>query len=776
MTKVAMIGVGKLGQDCAEVMAEYYDVVGYDVEPRTPAFPMRDTIKEAVEDRDIIFIAAPTPHDPIYGGETPTSHLPNKDFDYSIVTDILTEVNKYVNQNQLVVLISTVLPGTVRNYLRPCITNARFIYNPYLIAMGTTKWDMVNPEMLIIGTEDGTMTGDAEELMNFYKPMMKNDPRYEVGTWDEAESIKIFYNTFISTKVALVNMIQDVAEKSGNINVDVVTGALARSTQRIMGPAYMKAGMGDGGACHPRDNIALRYLAENLDLGYDLFDAIMKAREVQALQLAQRCLRNGKNVTIIGKAYKPNVPYTHGSASMLVGYYIEQCGGNVRYYDPNTGDTDLNEYWTDVYLIGYWNNHIARLNLPIWSTVIDPWRKDNTNFNNNPMIKYGNTRPSPSHQIDEQFRLANTMYLLNTIPELEAIKDDIYVINASLHKDFSIHRVLNELLVDQIKEQLALGKSKFIFDGQAEDYKEFIAVKIHQLLKLLDGKVNPSNFYYLIGADKAEKDYEESAIKFGWTDRIQLVSTQFFRSHARNRAVDLNTVEYITGPKEKKFLCFNKVCRPHRSMLLENMLRNDLVKDSFYSFFNFTRNYSNWYNSIDNMNEYFYAIKSNKHLFPLKLNMTEERHNPTDTVIADFYYTDNSYFSVVNETVYFTKDQAILPKDDTGNSIFFSEKIYKPILMKHPFILVSRPGSLQALRDTGFKTFHPFIDETYDTVQDDIERMDVIVNEIKRLCSLSAEEWANIQQSIKDVIDYNFEQLKNEQQFTSPVDIGKLLS
>ena len=84
-----MIGCGKLGQDCAEVMAQYYDVVGYDVEPRTPAFPMRDTIQDVVSDRDIIFIAAPTPHDPIYGGETPTSHLPNKDFDYTIVTDIL---------------------------------------------------------------------------------------------------------------------------------------------------------------------------------------------------------------------------------------------------------------------------------------------------------------------------------------------------------------------------------------------------------------------------------------------------------------------------------------------------------------------------------------------------------------------------------------------------------------------------------------------------------------------------------------------------------------
>ena len=130
MTKVAMIGVGKLGQDCAEVMAEQYDVVGYDVEPRNPAFPMMPTIQEAVADRDIIFIAAPTPHDPMYGGETPTRFLPPKDFDYTIVSEILDEVNKHVNQQQLVVLISTVLPGTVRSILRPKITNARFIYNP----------------------------------------------------------------------------------------------------------------------------------------------------------------------------------------------------------------------------------------------------------------------------------------------------------------------------------------------------------------------------------------------------------------------------------------------------------------------------------------------------------------------------------------------------------------------------------------------------------------------------------------------------------------------
>ena len=394
MTKVAMIGVGKLGQDCAEVMAHYYDVVGYDIEPRTPAFPMKNTIEEAVVDRDIIFIAAPTPHDPLYGGELPTSHLPIKDFDYTIVSDILDEVNKYVTQNQLVVLISTVLPGTVRTILRSKISNARFIYNPYLIAMGTTKHDMVNPEMVIIGTEDGTATTDALELVDFYIPLMENNPRYEIGTWEESESIKIFYNTFISMKVSMVNMIQDVAEKIDNMCVDVVTGALERSTHRITGPAYMKAGMGDGGACHPRDNIALSHLAEKLDLGYDLFDGIMRAREVQAENMAKALLKYGKNVTIIGKAYKPGVHYTHGSSSMLVGYYIEQHGGKVNYYDEHTGDLDLAEDWTEVYLIGYWDDYVENIKFKpeTIATIIDPWRLMTTDNYSGHVIHYGNTR------------------------------------------------------------------------------------------------------------------------------------------------------------------------------------------------------------------------------------------------------------------------------------------------------------------------------------------------------------------------------------------------
>jgi len=386
--KIGFIGVGKLGKDAAEVMAEKHDVIGYDVTKVEPEnFNMVDTIEEVCKGREMIFIAVPTPHDPAYDGRYPTAHLPNKDFNYQIVKDVLIETNKYVTKDQLVVLISTVLPGTIRREFIDLIPNGRFIYNPYLIAMGTVKWDMVNPEMVIIGTEDGSMTGDAKMLLDFYKTFITEGTRYEVGTWDEAEGIKIFYNTFISTKVALVNMIQDVAEKGGNMNVDVVTGALERSTYRILGKAYMTAGMGDGGGCHPRDNIALRYMAEELNLGYDLFDAIMNAREKQAKNLANTLVKHAQEnslpITILGKSYKPDVHYEDGSTTVLTGHFCEQLGIKPEF--------DLEVPNKAVYLLGHMGK-FHEYQFPEGSIIIDPWRAYKSDKVK--VIHYGNTRHS----------------------------------------------------------------------------------------------------------------------------------------------------------------------------------------------------------------------------------------------------------------------------------------------------------------------------------------------------------------------------------------------
>ena len=364
--KIGFIGVGKLGKDVGEVMAEKHFVEGYDVREVTPSnFKMVPTIKEVCEGKDLIFIAVPTPHDPLYDGSHATSHLTPKDFDYTTVKNILDEINDYTTKEQLVVLISTVLPGTTRREFIPLVKNYRFIYNPYLIAMGTVKNDMVNPEMVIIGTEDGSLTTDAKILKDFYETIISPWTRYEIGTWDDAEAIKIFYNTFISAKISLVNMIQDVAEKNGNMDTDIVTGALERSTYRIMGPAYMKAGMGDGGSCHPRDNIALRYMAKELGLGYDLFDSIMLSREIQAKNIANKLIdlsiEHDLPVIIMGKSYKPGVEYVDGSYSILIGSFIE----SVEYDTINK---------PGIYLLGH-RNVFNEMEFPMGSIVLDPWRE-----------------------------------------------------------------------------------------------------------------------------------------------------------------------------------------------------------------------------------------------------------------------------------------------------------------------------------------------------------------------------------------------------------------
>lgn len=407
MKDIGFIGIGKLGLPCAEAIAAAgHNVFGYDIETKDATLVKQvSSIKKMVAKCDIVFIAVPTPHDPAYDGRAPTAHLPTKDFDYTIVKECIKEANAHMTKDQLLVLISTVLPGTTRREFVPLITNTRFVYNPYLIAMGSVAWDMVNPEMVMIGTEDGTATGDAKELVEFYKTVMQNNPRYEIGTWDECECIKVFYNTFISAKIGLVNMIQDVAVKQGNINVDVVTNALARSTMRIMGPQYMTAGMGDGGGCHPRDNIALRYMAEQLDLGYDLFAAIMDAREIQAENLAKELVKwadkTGLPIYIHGKAYKPKVSYCDGSYSLLVGHYCKEMGHYPVYIDPLTGDT-VNEPVLGVVLMAHnaaitYNYTGKQSTSELYcdfkegTVFIDPWRRMNS-IDGYTVVHYGNTR------------------------------------------------------------------------------------------------------------------------------------------------------------------------------------------------------------------------------------------------------------------------------------------------------------------------------------------------------------------------------------------------
>lgn len=365
--EIGFIGLGKLGSECAEVMAENHNVTGYDVVDVHPqGVTITDNIYDTVIDKKFTFIAVQTPHNHAYDGRIPTSKLPAKDFDYSYVTNILKALST-IDYNSTLVLISTVLPGTIRREFQQYLKPGQFIYNPYLIAMGTVKDDMRNPEMTIIGIEKEY--GKADELINFYKTLCNCD-RYIVGSWDDAEAIKIFYNTFISMKLSLTNMVLDIAERNGNMDATFIMDALAGSTKRLISPMYMKPGMGDGGPCHPRDNIALSSLSQRLNLGYDLFNSIMYTREKQAYNLAIKLTSYKNPVIILGKSYKPNVSFVDGSYSMLVGHFIDLEGYDLFYDETPTNNYTHDQIFT--YLLGH-RHKFYDYPFKKGSIIIDPW-------------------------------------------------------------------------------------------------------------------------------------------------------------------------------------------------------------------------------------------------------------------------------------------------------------------------------------------------------------------------------------------------------------------
>ena len=399
--RLAIIGCGKLGGPTADLLEE----LGHDVRRYDIMFDHGYSHADACADRDLILIAVPTPHAQGYDGSTPISGMEPRDFDYSSLQVAVLDASEAAPDTPLVI-ISTCLPGTTRR-LFSNVTN-EIIYNPYLISMGAVQDDLKNPDLVIIGTKDGQRSDAVEKLTYLHYDMADVALRDKIqqGTWEEAESIKIFYNTFISTKLGLVNMIQDVAQRTGNMDVDVVTHALKTASMRITGPRYMAAGMGDGGPCHPRDNIALRWLAQELDLGYDIFSTIMQAREQQAKNLASFLVDTaqtlGQRIYIHGKTFKPNVPYCDGSYSLLVGHYIKEISGNEpSYIDPNTDPVEHGVH--GIILLAH--NPSVTYNyeqqgspqycefLP-GSRVVDPWRSYKTADPSIKVIYYGNTRSS----------------------------------------------------------------------------------------------------------------------------------------------------------------------------------------------------------------------------------------------------------------------------------------------------------------------------------------------------------------------------------------------
>jgi len=410
--KIGFMGLGKLGLPCAlAVERAGHEVVGYDPSQQvvdimsTRRLPYREEGAQAllddtklrlvgpqdlVDECDLIFVAVQTPHHPRYEGVT---RLPTKrvDFDYAhlkAAVDTLARDAALAKKETKVVVISTVLPGTVDREIRPILEkHGNFIklcYNPFFIAMGTTIHDFTHPEFVLFGVDDPATADLAEQ---FYKTIHSR-PFYRTGI-KEAEMIKVSYNTFISTKIAFVNTLMEICHKTGT-NVDAVTDALKMADERLISPRYLTAGMGDGGGCHPRDNIALSWLARKLDMGFDFFEAIMMQRERQTDWFADMIeesfwAKHGRlPVIILGEAFKSETNLTTGSPSVLLKNVLKERGIDAVMSDyivhPEQAMTTAGRppypyvVETAIYFIGTRHAAFAKLKFPNDSIVIDPHR------------------------------------------------------------------------------------------------------------------------------------------------------------------------------------------------------------------------------------------------------------------------------------------------------------------------------------------------------------------------------------------------------------------
>lgn len=392
--EVGVVGLGKLGLPVAlAIESKGHNVVGYDINPDITQYvedkwiPFKEkgiepllektnlevvqSIGDVVARSDIVMIPIQTPHDPEYEGAT---RLPEdrKDFDYSYLIGGITEVAEEAKKQQkkiATVVISTCLPGTYEREIRPIIEDNEYVdyvYSPQFIAMGTVLDDYLQPEFNLIGVESETA---ADQLERFYTTI-NNAPnlRTDITT---AEAIKVSYNTFITMKTVLANTWGELCHKVG-ANVDDVFKAWSLSKRRLLSPNYLKAGVGDGGGCHPRDNIALSHIAEELDLSHNLFEDLMEAREDHMAWLGNLGVEKAKErelpLVVLGRSFKPETNIETGSPAILMANIIAE---ELNY--PVINVEDLDTYDQAVYIIGTKHERYAERKFAEGSVIIDPF-------------------------------------------------------------------------------------------------------------------------------------------------------------------------------------------------------------------------------------------------------------------------------------------------------------------------------------------------------------------------------------------------------------------
>jgi UDPglucose 6-dehydrogenase len=355
--RFSIVGLGKLGASMAAAIASRgHDVIGVDITHRAVdavnaghapvqetgleeliaanRTRLRATIshEEAICDSELTFVIVPTPSDD------------RGAFSLQYAAFAFREIGRALKKKSgphTVVLTSTVLPGAMRHGLLPILeqhsgkkggTGFGFCYSPEFIALGSVIRDFLNPDFLLIGELDAS---SGEHLAACYADIVGPAVPARRMSLENAELAKIAVNSFVTMKITYANMLAEICAAIPGGNVDVVSDALGLDSR--IGRKYLTGGLGFGGPCFPRDNVALGFIAGAVGARPDLLvttDTLNRSLADRLLkQLGPRVSRD-KSVAVLGLAYKPFSHVTEESQAIMIVKAFLEHGVRVLAYDP----------------------------------------------------------------------------------------------------------------------------------------------------------------------------------------------------------------------------------------------------------------------------------------------------------------------------------------------------------------------------------------------------------------------------------------------------------
>jgi UDPglucose 6-dehydrogenase len=280
-------------------------------------------VAEALEGADAVYIAVGTP--PTYSG----------DADLSAVWTVIDELPALERDRRLVVVMKSTVPvGTGRRVRHRLdargLGHVGYASNPEFTAEGTAVRDFMHPDRIVIGAFD---PADGDLVESLHAGIEAPIVRCDVAS---AEMIKLAANAALMARISFINEIANVCEATG---ADVVRVAEGIGLDRRIGPSFLRAGIGYGGSCFPKDSLALKQLAANSGYHFQLLNAVIEVNELQKRRVIAKLERHlgplrGKTVALLGLAFKPHTDDMREAPSLVLAGRLLAEGADVRVWDP----------------------------------------------------------------------------------------------------------------------------------------------------------------------------------------------------------------------------------------------------------------------------------------------------------------------------------------------------------------------------------------------------------------------------------------------------------